>query len=153
MKILDVCCGSKMFWYQKEHPDVTFCDNRELETTLCDGRKLVVKPDIVADFRNLPFGDETFNLVVFDPPHLTMAGDSSWLAQKYGKLPTDWKQYLKDGYKECQRVLANNGVLIMKWNEEQISTREMLKAIGRKPLFGDKRSKTRWMVFVKEESR
>ena len=33
-KILDVCCGSRMFWFDKENPDTIFADNREVETTL-----------------------------------------------------------------------------------------------------------------------
>lgn len=70
MKILDACCGSRMFWFDRANENVTFMDNRELETELCDGRQLVVKPDIVADFRDMPFEDNSFHLVVFDPPHL-----------------------------------------------------------------------------------
>lgn len=50
MKILDACCGSRMFWFDKENPNVTFMDNRELEDILCDGRKLAIKPDIVGGF-------------------------------------------------------------------------------------------------------
>lgn len=84
-RILDACCGSKMFWFDKNHEDVIFMDNRELSTTLCDGRKLIVKPDLIADFRNMPFDDESFYLVVFDPPHLIKAGNSSWLAKKVWK--------------------------------------------------------------------
>lgn len=38
-KILDVCCGSKMFWFDKNNKDVLFIDIREVETELCDGRK------------------------------------------------------------------------------------------------------------------
>ena len=68
--ILDVCCGSKMFYFDKNNPNVVFMDCRELEDTLCDGRKLEIKPDIIGDFRNIPFPDNTFHLVVFDPPHL-----------------------------------------------------------------------------------
>ena len=30
-RILDPCCGSKMFWFDRENPDVLFCDNRELD--------------------------------------------------------------------------------------------------------------------------
>ena len=71
--ILDACCGSKMFWYDKDNPFVIFMDNREENDILCDGRKLIVKPDIVADFRNMPFPDNTYGLVVFDPPHLISA--------------------------------------------------------------------------------
>ena len=148
-KILDACCGSRMFWFDKENPDVLFADNRELDTTLCDGRKLVVKPDVIMDFRNMPYEDETFSMVVFDPPHLVNAGEKSWLRQKYGCLPKDWKPYIKQGFNECMRVLKKDGTLIFKWNEDQIKTSEILSVIDYKPLFGDKRSKTRWMVFMK----
>ena len=86
MKILDACCGSKMFWFNKENPLTTFMDIREEKTNLCDGRKFVVEPDIVGDFRDMPFKDEEFDMVVFDPPHLTKIGDKSFLAIKYGKL-------------------------------------------------------------------
>lgn len=149
--ILDACCGSRMFWFDKKNPDVVFADKRKLQTTLCDGRILVIEPDMIIDFRKMPFKDNTFNLVVFDPPHLIHAGEKSWLKQKYGVLPSDWKPYLKAGFDECMRVLKPGHVLIMKWNEEQIKTCDILKAIGTKPLFGDKRSKTRWLVFMKEE--
>lgn len=148
-RILDACCGSKMFWFDKENPDVVFADNRELETTLCDGRKLIIKPDIKMDFRSMPFENETFKMVVFDPPHLIRAGEKSWLCQKYGILPTEWKPYIKAAFNECMRVLKPDGVLIFKWNEEQIKTSEILTNINYKPLFGDKRSKTHWMVFMK----
>lgn len=60
MKILDACCGSKMFWFDREHKETVYMDNRMENTTLCDGRKLIVKPDIVADFRKMPFENETF---------------------------------------------------------------------------------------------
>ena len=148
-RILDACCGSRMFWFDKENPDVLFADNRELDTTLCDGRKLVIKPDKIMDFRNMPFGNDSFYMVVFDPPHLVRAGNNSWLAKKYGVLPKDWKEYIKDGFNECMRVLKPNGVLIFKWNEDQIKTSDILKVIDYEPLFGDKRSKTHWLVFMK----
>ncbi len=61
------------------------------------------------------------------------------------------KPHIKAGFSECMRVLKPDHVLIMKWNEDQIKTREMLKAIDKKPLFGDRRSKTRWLVFMKQE--
>lgn len=70
-----------MFYFDKHNPDVVFMDNRKFTDTLCDGRAFEVKPDVVADFRNIPFKDDTFNLVVFDPPHLIKVGDKSWLAK------------------------------------------------------------------------
>ncbi|MGN0022221.1 MAG: hypothetical protein ACI35Z_15570 [Sphingobacterium hotanense] len=149
-RVLDACCGSRMFWFDKQNPDVVYADNRELSDTLCDGRTLNVSPDVISDFRNMPFDDETFYMVVFDPPHLLRAGDESWLAKKYGKLNTEtWKDDIKQGFDECMRVLKPNGTLIFKWNEEQVSLGELKKLFPHPPLFGNKRSKTHWIVFMK----
>lgn len=148
--VLDVCCGSKMFWFDKKNKHTIYMDNRELQDTLCDGRQLIVNPDIVADFRNIPFQDNSFKLVVFDPPHLIKVGEKSWLAKKYGKLNKSWKEDLQQGFNECMRVLEPYGTLIFKWNEEQIKLSEILSTINFKPLFGDKRSKTHWLIFMKE---
>ena len=148
-RILDACCGSRMFWFNKQNIDVFYMDNRQLSDTLCDGRKLEVNPDVVADFRNMPFSDNAFYLVVFDPPHLKVAGQNSWLAKKYGILSDDWREDIAQGFKECMRVLKPNGTLIFKWNEEQIALKKILNIIDAKPLFGNKRSKTHWLVFMK----
>ncbi|MDU0328601.1 class I SAM-dependent methyltransferase [Paenibacillus sp. 3LSP] len=150
-KILDACCGSRMFWFDKEHEDVIYMDNRQLNDVLCDGRTLNVNPDVIADFRNMPFEDNSFYLVVFDPPHLVKAGEESWLAKKYGKLDELWQFDIRQGFSECMRVLKPNGTLIFKWNEDQVSLKEVLEAIGYKPLFGNKRSKTHWLVFMKTD--
>lgn len=36
MKILDGCCGGKMFWYEKDLDFVDFQDNRELQVNCGD---------------------------------------------------------------------------------------------------------------------
>ena len=141
--------GSRMFWFDRENSDVIFADNREIKTTLCDGRRLLIKPDIKMDFRDMPYKDNSFKVVVFDPPHLIHAGTGSWLAKKYGILPNDWKTYLKAGFDECMRVLEPDGVLVFKWNEDQIKLNEVLKEFGKKLLLGDQRGKTRWILFMK----
>ncbi len=138
-----------MFYFNKENSNVCFMDCRELEDTLCDGRKLEIKPDIVADFRNIPFNDNTFSMVVFDPPHLLKVGENSWLAKKYGKLSDTWPQDLKQGFNECMRVLKPYGTLIFKWNEQQIKLSEVLKCFSDEPIFGNKRADTHWLVFMK----
>lgn len=148
-KILDACCGSRMFWFDKEQPDTTYMDIREEEAELCDGRQLIVAPDLIADFRDMPFEDESFYMVVFNPPHLVKAGEDSWLAKKYGKLDETWPFDIRQGFEECLRVLKPNGTLIFKWNEDQVSLSQVLDAIGHRPLFGNKRSKTHWLVFMK----
>lgn len=150
--ILDCCCGSRMFWFDKKHPNVVYVDIREEQHTLCDGRKLEINPDVVADFRSLPFENESFNLVVFDPPHLHKLGKSSWMAKKYGVLLPTWKNDIREGFSECMRVLKPGGVLIFKWNEDQITVKQVLSAIGESPLFGHpsgRSGKTKWMTYMK----
>lgn len=149
-QILDACCGSRMFWFDQNHPAAVFMDCRELETTLCDGRSLVIKPDVVGDFREMPFDDESFRLVVFDPPHLCRAGGKSWLGLKYGILGDTWKEDLRRGFEECMRVLKDYGILIFKWSEDQIGTADVLKLFPAQPLFGNRRGKTTiWLCFMK----
>ncbi len=151
-QILDVCCGGRMFWFDKSNPHTIFMDNRVLHETLCDERKFDIEPDIIGDFRDIPFDDDTFHLVVFDPPHLLQVGERSWLAKKYGKLSETWREDLRQGFSECMRVLKPYGILIFKWNEEQIKFHEVLKVVGQMPLFGDRRGKTRWVVFMKYQN-
>lgn len=157
MKILDVCCGSKMFWYDKEETHTTYMDIRDEVLTYTDRdvvREVKINPDLVADFRDIPFADDSFDLVVFDPPHLIHVGDNSWLAKKYGKLDKNtWPQDLKLGFDECMRVLKPNGTILFKWNEEQIKTKDVFEAFGQQPILGDKRSKTRWSVFIKKRAK
>ena len=74
------------------------------------------------------------------------------LVRKYGKLPEEWKTFMEKAFKECFRVLKNDGVLVFKWNCEQIPFAEVIKLSPYKPIFGDKRAKTRWTVFVKNSS-
>lgn len=151
--ILDACCGSRMFWFDKNNPNVVYQDIRSEEHTLCDGRKLEVKPDVIADFRDMPYPDGSFKLVVFDPPHLAKAGENSWLAKKYGVLGENWKEDLTQGFRECFRVLEPSGVLIFKWNEDQIKVRDVLKLTGVQPLFGHttgRHGKTHWLTFIKQ---
>lgn len=150
-KVLDPCCGSRAFYFDKSAPNVLFCDIRDNVTeTLCDGRTLTVRPDLVADATKMPFDDETFPLVVFDPPHLTVG--SGWQVLKYGKLPSDWREWMTKAFSECWRVLATNGTLVFKWYEYRISLEEVLKCAPVAPLFGNRRphgSRTHWLVFFK----
>lgn len=150
--VLDACCGSRMFWFDRNNPLAMFVDKREEEHILCDGRGLKIAPDKVADFTNLPFPDETFYLVVFDPPHLTSLGANSWMAKKYGRLFGDWKTDLRAGFEECFRVLKLNGTLIFKWNESDVKLNDVLELTPVKPLFGHttgRQAKTIWVTFMK----
>jgi SAM-dependent methyltransferase len=153
--ILDAACGSRMFWFDKNNPHVEFCDKRTVPYhEYYPGRCIEIKPDTVCDFTSLPFENDTFYLVVFDPPHLTWAGPKSWTRLKYGCLDNNWQKMIHDGFAECMRVLKPNGTLIFKWSEVQIPLSKILKAIGIQPLFGHRSGKnmnTHWLAFMKIE--
>ena len=151
-RILDPCCGSRMFWFDKKDKRAVFTDKRSEQHTLCDGRELIIEPDMVMDFTDLQFDDEQFHMVVFDPPHLRKAGKDSWMALKYGKLDETWPTMIKDGFAECFRVLKPNGTLIFKWNEDQIPVKDILALTDQKPVVGHRsgrRSNTHWICFLK----
>lgn len=147
-------------YFDKQDQRVLFGDIRKEEHCLKDReltRHLEVIPDIKMDFKNLPFRNESFRIVVFDPPHLVRAGAKSWLAKKYGKLGEDWRDDIKKGFSECFRVLEEGGILIFKWNENQISVKEILSLTNQKPIFGHTTRKhktnqtaTHWFTFMKE---
>ncbi len=152
-----------MFWFDRQHPDVIFGDIRREVVTVSDRshgkengtRTIRIEPDTLMDFRNLPYPDQSFSLVVFDPPHLVRAGPKSWLAAKYGKLSEDWREDLRQGFAECFRVLAKDGVLIFKWNETQVSIGEVLALTPIKPLLGHlsgRKGLTHWLVFMHQEA-
>jgi hypothetical protein len=160
-RVLDPACGSRMMWFNRAHTDVIFGDQRSESMTLTDRshgkqngtRTLRIEPDVMLDFRSLPYADSSFKLVAFDPPHLVRAGPKSWLAAKYGKLSDDWRADLRAGFSECFRVLHADGVLVFKWAETQIKLSEVLALTPHQPLFGNtsgKNAGTHWLVFMKQ---
>ena len=98
--VLDPCSGSRMFWFDANDQRALFGDIRDEEHVLCDGRALRINPDVLMDFRDMPFSDHSFRLVVFDPPHLRQAGPQSWLRAKYGILTDDWRDDLAKWFAE-----------------------------------------------------
>lgn len=147
-----------MFYFDHDDPRVLFQDIRDCEMTLCDGRQFKIHPDVVADFTKMPYPDNTFKMVVFDPPHLKYTSEKEtkgWQMEKYGWLPRgEWREILTKGFSECFRVLKNGGFLIFKWNETDIKVSEILKLTSEKPIFGHisgKRANTHWICFMKKD--
>ncbi len=142
-----------MFYFDKHHPLIMYGDKRRESVSMTDRgklRTLDIKPDMLLDFTNMSFGDDSFKFVVFDPPHLINSGKNSWLAKKYGKLDKgSWREVLSKGLSECIRVVKPGCVVAMKWSEGDISTTKLLKALPYSPAFGDKQGKKRWLFFIK----
>ena len=99
-QVLDPACGGRKFYFDKNNPIVLFGDIRDESYVQCDYRTLNVHPDQNLDFRSLPFGDSSFYLVIFDPPHLYNLGKTSYMAQSSTR---------KLGRKICKRALENAG--------------------------------------------
>ena len=148
-----------MFWFDKHDPRALYVDKRrethpiDIGTPGTIGRApIVVDPDMLADFTGLPFPDNTFSLVVFDPPHIERTEAKGLLTRKYGHLTSDWRETLRKGFIECFRVLKPQGTLIFKWAESDYPVSEVLSLTAEKPLFGHKSGKqsaTHWIAFLK----
>lgn len=154
LRVLDVCCGSKSFWFDREDNRAMFVDIRK-EKVQADKRigrnPINISPDLLSDFQYLPFADSSFSLVVFDPPHARF-GKTSYMAMYYGRLDDNWREVIRKGFSECFRVLRPDGVLIFKWNETDYKVKDILKLTSEKPLFGHKSGKllkTHWLTFIK----
>ncbi len=158
--VLDACCGTRMFWFDKQDERALFADKRQ-GTRIIDvgtpgtiGRTpKVVSPDILQDFTAMNIPDNTFWHVVFDPPHFHKgAGATGRIAFDFGLLPDNWRGMLRDGFTECFRVLKPHGTLIFKWCEAEIPLREVLALTPEKPLYGHrsgKKAQTHWVAFMK----
>jgi 16S rRNA G966 N2-methylase RsmD len=144
----------RAFYFDKQDSRVVFGDIRENEThLLTNGQTITIKPDQVMDFRAIPYPDESFQCVVFDPPHMLGLSEKSWMRKKYGVLEKDtWQNDIKQGFAECFRVLKPNGTLIFKWNEVSILLKDILALTDQKPVLGHpsgKRMGTHWVLFIK----
>ncbi len=153
--ILDVCCGGRMFWENKNHPNTIYQDIREDVLPLKEqyGMNFSVEPDVIGDFRKMVFEDKKFKLVIFDPPHL-MLNKTAWMAKKYGTIKdTDFEADLQAGFKECWRVLDDYGTLIFKWNDQSVAIEKVKPFFPDKPIIfnriGTKGKSTYWFVFMK----
>ena len=147
--ILDATAGFRMMWFDKHHPNCIYLDQRP-----------ECEPDIVGDFRDLKqFPDETFKLIVFDPPHLVFEGGKrlSNMQQEFGELnPETWQSDIKNGFLELWRILKPRGVLIFKWSNQCYSCADVMKTFPSAPLFyqvstanKSASSKTLWFCFMK----
>jgi tRNA G10 N-methylase Trm11 len=128
MKILDACCGRRKFWVNKNHSDVVYIDVRP-----------EVKPDFIMDCRKTAFEDKTFDLIVFDPPHISLSPDSKGIfGEKYGRFRArEIRILIYEAFIEFHRILQDDGLVIFKWNTHSQSLRTIFPLITKfEILFG-----------------
>ena len=164
MKILDATCGPKGIWYQKNHPFVTFMDKRNGiyhnilsgNTSFKSRRKYKIYPDVVSEWKDAPFPNNHFDMIIFDPPHIIRPNESkkSGITCEYGMLfKNSWRNDLRIGIKKLFDILKPEGIFILKWCESCAKIEEVIKLFPYPPLFGTnikkKTSDTYWIVFIK----
>jgi hypothetical protein len=75
------------------------------------------------NFHNLPYNDNHFDAVVYDPPYVATGGRSTTgipdFFDRYGlknapRTPIDLQNYINKGLTECDRVLTSKGFLLVK---------------------------------------
>jgi len=169
--VLDATCGGRSMWLpeNKERDDTLYIDSREeakgfVDEALPESLRpnnpgYEVAPDDVEDYRNLPYLDESFSLIVFDPPHIIrpdgMETLTGIMTKKYGSLHAEtWQDDLRQGFEELFRVLRPDGTLIFKFADMDTDYETVIALAPEKPLFGTttkqkKNHSTRWFVFRK----
>lgn len=152
-QVLDACCGPRGMWCDKHDSRIIGLDKR-CETVSWNEaggpRELEIVPDIVGDFREMPFPDGTFSFVLYDHPHLKWAGKSGRFFLRYGELDrTSWEEDMAAGFRECLRVLRPGGILLFKWSTCQIQMKEVARLFPCPPLFDSRQGKTHHIIFIK----
>lgn len=125
MTVLDVTYGYGKFWTVYRPPLLTGTD---INPNKSDKGSV--------DFTNLPYQDDWFDVVVFDPPY-KLSGTPSLddFDEKYGiEMPTRWQDRMTlivEGAAECARV-AHHTVIVkcqdqvvsgkMRWQTDEVTT-------------------------------
>ncbi len=89
---------------------------------------LFTKADMRIDFTALPFRNQRFNAVVYDPPY-KLNGTPSAADIAYGvNVPTRWQDRIKliiAGAIDCARVVKCDGYLLIKCQDQVVSGRKV----------------------------
>ncbi len=155
--ILDVCCGPRMFYDResKDRSDTIYMDIRSgvsISYTHPNGTvsEWHIEPDVVGDFTKIPFENDRFSLVVFDPPHILRKSATGIIGKKYGKLRPEWKNDVRKGFEECFRVLRPGGFLNFKWSETEIPLADVTPLFPQRPMYYQRQGISgAWFMFRK----
>lgn len=161
---MDATAGVKSIWHpkNKDRDDVLYIDKREEESGFWgEGRNEEIQPDEIQDFRDLPYKNNFFNLVVFDPPHYVdkngMERLEGLMKEKYGALRAEtWQHDIRKGFEELWRVLSPGGTLVFKFADTDIDFDKVLDLAPCPPMLGtttkkNQNTETRWFVFYKSK--
>jgi hypothetical protein len=123
-KIADVTWGKGVFW-------------KKIDLNKYDFHKsdLITTPETQYDFRHLPYKDNDFDHVVFDPPYVHNPGrlivDANYqnAATTKGMYHKDIINLYREGMIEANRILKSDGKLWVKCKDEVESSKQMMSHI------------------------
>jgi len=114
--ILDLTAGYRNIWREIGYMgDVLFLDMR-----------YEVEPDVCGNNERLPFRDNIFDVVVYDPPHVIREEHETYFRTEFGKRYWAWKSVrdfvnnIKKVNVEAYRVTKPNGIMVFKWIDRYI---------------------------------
>jgi DNA modification methylase len=171
--ILDATAGNRTMWLWKECPHIIHIDM---------DKELQIKPDMICDNTQTPFKDKTFDTIFYDPPHNwgTAIHYFSFRNSKEREkvfphsegVPTyyGWDKYktkdallnhMNKASKEFYRILKDDGLLWIKWNEMAIPLRtvliifkqwiELMRLYVNDPTHTAGNAQTYWILMCKEK--
>lgn len=116
-RVLDPTFGLGTFWRDWRPADLVACDLNPAKSPL----------GVSVDFTALPWEDEAFDAVVFDPPYKLSGTATASVDDRYGVdgyMPiADRHQLILVGLAECIRVLRVGGRLLVKVQDQVASGR------------------------------
>lgn len=126
---MDLTAGKRATWWVKAYEHAVFVDIRES-----------VRPDVVANSCCLPFRNDTFDLVSFDPPHVNVGANSN-MTKDYGHHTIQQiRSFILGAAREANRVAKKDAVMAFKWNDHDQGFKAILSLMAPhwEPLFGAK---------------
>ena len=141
--ILDATAGNRTMWTTKDSENIIYIDRQT---------ELQRKPTLFCDNTQTPFKDKTFDTIFYDPPH-------QWGQKKHFYCFPKWTEEYYNIYKdtavpryygwdiyktrselivhiykakdEFYRILKDDGLLWLKWNEMSIPLSKILALFNR----------------------
>ncbi|MEK6886530.1 MAG: hypothetical protein AABW88_01740, partial [Nanoarchaeota archaeon] len=98
--ILDVTSGEKRIWNQTTLHNTQISNGEKRHNVTFMDMSPLAKTDILGDFTKLPFADDSFDLIVFDPPFLKPESCIENFGIKTHKTP-DRLFYFRQNKDEC----------------------------------------------------
>ncbi len=120
-KIADVTYGNGAFWKMMDMSNYNFHPS-----------DLVTVPGASYDFTDLPYGDSSFDVVVFDPPYIPFPRKNTRHYEScYRNTETtdkfnqdDIMELYRAGIVEAKRILKPKGLLLVKCKDIKVGTKQ-----------------------------